>query len=279
VDKFTNDSAMMIAYERHLESCRDDALFQDPFAKMLSGSKGETLSAGFGAACAMFELPEWPEFHKMWTAVRTKFIDDQVSQLAASGEFKQLVNCGAGLDTRAYRLECYNAFSTGAFEVDMEVINAKKQDIFTQCLGSPVSHCSVVNVTLDFLNEETTLAATLPTPFNATAPTVFVAEGLIMYLGAVGKLKLLKDVSAAAAPGSVFILQFLDGSESSKKDDPLTMAAALSAKEATSTLAPLGWGKFEVTKFGEEKLNFGRFPLDKFQPTASFSFLVCRKLQ
>ena len=32
VDNFTNDSAMMIAYERFLESQREDALINDPFA-------------------------------------------------------------------------------------------------------------------------------------------------------------------------------------------------------------------------------------------------------
>jgi hypothetical protein len=32
VENFTNDSSMMIAYERSLESQRPDALFQDPYA-------------------------------------------------------------------------------------------------------------------------------------------------------------------------------------------------------------------------------------------------------
>jgi O-methyltransferase involved in polyketide biosynthesis len=44
VDSFTNDSAMMIAYERSLESQRSNALFTDPFAAALAGSKGESLS-------------------------------------------------------------------------------------------------------------------------------------------------------------------------------------------------------------------------------------------
>ena len=99
VDNFTNDSAMMIAYERALESKRDDALFRDPLAGALAGSKGVALSAGFGNYCATFELPGWPEFHTMWTAVRTRFIDNRVSRWALGGEHRQLVNCGAGMDT------------------------------------------------------------------------------------------------------------------------------------------------------------------------------------
>ena len=65
VDNFTNDSAMMIAWERHLETKRGaEALFSDPFAEALAGVKGEALSEGFGGMCKIFELEGWPEFHK-----------------------------------------------------------------------------------------------------------------------------------------------------------------------------------------------------------------------
>ena len=113
-DNFVNDSALMIAFERSLETARPDALFQDPFALAMAGKKGEGLSSTFGTYAAGFGFPEWPEFHKMWTAVRTKFIDDRLKAHAASGEFTQLVNLGAGVDTRAYRLDCFSAFTAGA---------------------------------------------------------------------------------------------------------------------------------------------------------------------
>ena len=47
---FTNDSAMMIAYERGLETDKgpENSLFQDPFAKFLQGPKGRQLSKDFG---------------------------------------------------------------------------------------------------------------------------------------------------------------------------------------------------------------------------------------
>ena len=63
-----------------------------------------------------------------------------------------------------------------------------------------------MNVSLDFLDEEKSLATELKAPFHVNKPTVFVSEGLIMYLGKVGKIKLLRDVSAVAGDGSVFIL-------------------------------------------------------------------------
>merc|ERR1712159_887497 len=257
----------MIAYERAIESSRPDALFNDPLASALAGSKGESLSAGFGGACAMFEFPGWSEFHKTWTAVRTKFIDDVVTNLASTGKFEQLVNCGAGMDTRAYRLECYKAFSKGSFEVDMEVINTNKEKVFKEILSAPRPHCNVINVSLDFLSETKTLATELQDPFDKAMPSVFISEGLVMYLGATGKFKLLRDVSAVAAPGSVFILQYLDASDSAKaREDPTLLDSALSAAEAKETLSGLGWGEFNVSRYGEEDLNFGRYPLDKFPP-------------
>ncbi len=49
VDNFTNDSAMMIAWERHLETKRGaEALFSDPLAEALAGVKGEVLSERVG---------------------------------------------------------------------------------------------------------------------------------------------------------------------------------------------------------------------------------------
>lgn len=66
LSSFTNDSAMMIAYERGLETKRDDALFRDPFAIALAGEKGEELSVAFGRNCHYFKYQGWPEFHRTW---------------------------------------------------------------------------------------------------------------------------------------------------------------------------------------------------------------------
>lgn len=279
VDNFTNDSAMMIAWERALETKRDDALFRDPLAEQLAGTKGEKLSADFGGMCTVFGLEGWPEFHKTWTAVRTRFIDDRIADCAATGTFSQLVNLGSGMDTRPYRLECFSGFS-GAFQVDMEVIQTGKAKIFAEILGAPAPHCPTRDIVLDLLDTSTSLKDELcAASFDAEKRTFFFAEGLVMYLGKEGKIKLLKDVSAAAAPGSVFVLQFMDASESeAAKSNPGALDAALSVEEIMQTLPGLGWEQLQFSRFGDERLSFGRFPADKFKPQASFSFLVCTKV-
>jgi len=267
-DKFVNDSARMIAYERFLETSREDALFQDPLASALAGGdKGEKLSETFGSYCDGFYFPGWPEFHKTWTVVRTKFIDDTIVRLAKAGAHKQLVNLGAGFDTRAYRLECFDAFTNGSFEVDMETNNIGKRTVFRDVLSQHASRCPVHLVDLDFLSTEKTLetelAAQSPS-FDATQPSIFLAEGLVQYLGD-GKAKLFADVSRVAAPGSVFILQYLDGSGTPHEAMGISPDQVREMNE--------GWDNFEFHKFGEETLNFGRYR-EGFEPNALFSFGV-----
>lgn len=182
-ENFTNDSAMMIAWERHLETERPEALFQDPLAKALAGTKGQSLSDSFGEKmCTMFELEGWPEFHKTWTVVRTRFIDDHVAQSARTGSFQQLVNLGAGMDTRAYRLDCYKVFTNGVFGVDMEVVNNGRKEIFNKFLNNPTPHCPLEDINLNFLDEDKTLATELgkqESRFDVGKPSIFVAEGQV----------------------------------------------------------------------------------------------------
>jgi len=237
---------------------------------------GQALSDAFPTyTMGPFEFEGWPEFHKQWVAVRTRFLDDRIAESAASGTFKQIVNLGSGMDTRVHRLDCYKVFTNGSIEVDMAVINDNKRKVFADFLGDPKAHCEKRLVDLDFLEEEKTLATELckdGSCFDAAAPTLFVSEGLIMYLGATGKIKLLKDVSAVAAPGSVFVLQFMDGSESGAAS-----AAVLTKEEAIRELTSHGWENLEFSHFGDDKLNFGRFPTDRFKPKTAFSFCVCTK--
>jgi len=216
-----------------------------------------------------FQFEGWPEFHKMWTAVRTKFIDDQLARVTA--EVPQLVNLGAGLDTRAFRLDCFLGLEA-VFEVDMEVINVSKTKILEKLGVTPI--CEKVEiVSLDFLDAGKSLKTELQAKgFNAQKPTVFVAEGLIQYLGD-GRTKFLTDVSDVACKGSVFILQYLDSTNLGA-----TFAASGISEMQLRDHLGTSWD-FEFYKFGEDALNFGRYDLDKFSPNPMFSFMVAKRRQ
>ena len=286
IGNFTNDSAMMIAYERALETSKGSgiALFQDPLAKLLQGSKGETLSKNFEEYAAAFGFTGWPEFHKTWTAVRTKFIDDRIEEYIDKGGEKmtQLVNLGAGFDTRAYRLECYKKF-TNVFDVDMKVINDAKEKVFDLIMKNyqmKKHYCEKIeNISLDFLDQEKNLTSELSNAeFSKNQPTIFVGEGLIMYLGS-GKTRFLKDVSNTAAPGSVLILNFMAylNEEEGREKDPTFM----STKDLVKLLVAEGWdnNSIKINQFGDSVLNYGRYPNNKFEESPYFSFLVCKMLK
>lgn len=96
------------------------------------------------------------------------------------------MNLGAGMDTRAFRLENYQAFTNGVFDIDMKEVNEPKAKLFMEFLGAPTAHCRVTTIDLDFLDTEKTLTTELITdksPFLPSQPSLFVSEGLIMYLG------------------------------------------------------------------------------------------------
>lgn len=87
------DTALLIAAYRARESERPDALFRDPFARALAGDKGQALADAHPQAY----VTNW------MTAIRTVIIDDLILARIAQG-FDTVINLGAGLDTRPYRL-------------------------------------------------------------------------------------------------------------------------------------------------------------------------------
>jgi methyltransferase (TIGR00027 family) len=258
-DNFTNDSAMMIAYERALETESDTPLFCDPFARRLAGSKGAALSETFGAQAAVhFGFTAWPEFHKTWTVVRTRFIDDAIDGLVGPNCGLQFVNLGAGFDTRAFRLECLQ-HAVASFEVDMEVINSAKAQVF-KSFGA--TKCPQHLVSADLLNRDSLGTELAASGFEKDKPTIFLAEGLIMYLPTKEE-ELLGVISSLASPGSALILNFMSMP---------TMDEAF----LRTVLEREGWTKLRFNEFGDDVLDYGRFNR-AFPSSKSFSFVTCRK--
>ncbi len=87
------DTALWIAAYRARESQRPDALFRDPLAARLAGEKGAAIAARMTGA---------KQFSWM-TAVRTAVIDRMLLDAIGRGA-RAVLNLGAGLDARPYRL-------------------------------------------------------------------------------------------------------------------------------------------------------------------------------
>jgi methyltransferase (TIGR00027 family) len=99
-----SDTAFMVAVYRAQEGERKDALFSDPLSGKLAGERGRKIVAGMSGG--LWRGPEAAmRAHVMaWImAMRTCIIDDFIAAAVEQGA-DLILNLGAGLDTRPYRL-------------------------------------------------------------------------------------------------------------------------------------------------------------------------------
>jgi methyltransferase (TIGR00027 family) len=90
-----SDTAFMAAAYRAMETDRPNSMFHDPLAAKLAGEQGRRIISS---------LPK-QAFIGGWTVViRTRIIDDFIRAAIADG-VDTILNLGAGLDTRPYRME------------------------------------------------------------------------------------------------------------------------------------------------------------------------------
>lgn len=88
------DTAFWVATYRARETERPDALFRDPLAAKLAGDRGSRIDKRMNDA----RYVSWS------VIIRTRIIDSFIEKLLSEG-VDMVVNIGAGLDTRPYRME------------------------------------------------------------------------------------------------------------------------------------------------------------------------------
>src|SRR5947209_7546262 len=89
-----SDTARWAAVYRAFETDRPDALFRDPFARRLAGSRGEQIAAS---------MPFSGKNTWSWV-MRTWLFDHFITQQIAGGA-DMVINLAAGLDARPYRMD------------------------------------------------------------------------------------------------------------------------------------------------------------------------------
>jgi methyltransferase (TIGR00027 family) len=185
-------TALGVASVRALESRREDRLFDDPLASaFLEG-------AGWGVPDpATIEPNTRNRLGAMaaWVVGRTVFLDELLLDAAAGG-VRQVVLLGAGLDARAFRLPWPDGVRV--FELDSAEMLEFKARVLAEQGAQPRAERIAIAIDL----REDWAAALRAAGFDATAPAVWVMEGLLVYLGDEGVDRLMRDVTALSAPGS-----------------------------------------------------------------------------
>lgn len=185
-----SDTAFWVAHYRALESMRADALFQDPLAAVLAGDRGQKIARAM-------PLP----FMTAWViAIRTRIIDEFVSFAVADG-VDTVINLGAGLDTRPYRMELPKSLLW--VEADYpHVIEFKESR-----LGNETPRCNLERVALNL--EDRPKRQEFLANVDARAKKILIlTEGLIPYLS-VEEVGYLADDLRSLKRASYWIVDYV----------------------------------------------------------------------
>lgn len=194
-------TALGVAAVRAQESLRSDRLFDDPLAARFLAAAGRQAPPADVGEAERAVPPQWRMLMRS-IPIRTRFLDECVRAALVAG-VRQLVLLGAGLDTRAFRLDWPP--SCRVFEVDLPEMVGFKQRVLTDAGALPGCERIVVpaDLTADWSGPLT--AAGL----NTSAPSAWIAEGVLMYLSTEHNEQVLSRVGELSAPGSRLALTTL----------------------------------------------------------------------
>ncbi len=184
--------------------------FHDPIARHLLSDKGKKtlakLERGWRAPTRSSRV-EGARVMADLMALRTSAIDAAVAHAFEHGA-TQLAVLGAGYDSRAWRMP--ELAGMRVFEVDHPATQKDKRAHAAE-LPSPIG--TVTFVPIDFEREK--LGAVLERAgHDASAPTCWIWEGVVMYLTRDAMRATLSSVAARSAPGSTLIVNYHTGRRS-----------------------------------------------------------------
>jgi methyltransferase (TIGR00027 family) len=192
-------TALGVAAARAVESARPDALIRDDFAYLLVAAAGpKWAQMASSDPDWLAEDEDFRRLHEMsrdYQAVRTHYFDEYF-QAAMRAGIRQVVILAAGLDSRAYRLDW--PAGTTVFEIDQPKVLDYKTATLDAHGAEPRARRAPVGVDL----RDDWPAALITAGFDATAPTAWLAEGLLPYLPADAQDRLFELVTAHSAAGS-----------------------------------------------------------------------------
>jgi len=136
--------------------------------------------------------------------VRTRYIDDYLKECIGNG-IRQLVILGAGYDSRAYRIEGLRG-KVKVYEIDHPATQEAKTKRLKRLLGSLPGH--VVYVPVDFSKDKLD-GRLLESGYDRNSKTLFIWEGVTMYLSAEAVDDTLAFVVNNSGEGSSIIFNYI----------------------------------------------------------------------
>jgi methyltransferase (TIGR00027 family) len=245
------DTALWVATFRGKEDERPDAAFHDPLALMLAGERGRAIARIIPRSASV-----------AWAmVVRTSAIDWLVSEAIRMG-VDTVLNLGAGLDTRPYRMSLPGHLRW--IEIDFPSIVELKDSM----LIAHTPSCNLERVGLDLLNRSS--RNDLFARFGGQSRnTLVIAEGVIPYFSNDAAAVLAKDLLAIQS----FHYWILDFDNAGKRGMPKAWEKHMKAApflfqvdDWFEFFSRCGWHPHQVITSDEESARINRpypynFPL------------------
>jgi methyltransferase (TIGR00027 family) len=171
------DTSFWVAHFRAKESERPDAMFRDPFATLLVGEHGKKIAESMSATSR----------HVEWAVIsRTVIIDRFIDELIKQG-VDTVINLGAGLDTRPYRMNLPAQLQW--IEVDYPRVIDHKNSL----LKAEQPRCNLARVALDLADRNKRKQWFLEVAAHARK-VLIITEGVIPYLSQPQVAELAEDL-------------------------------------------------------------------------------------
>lgn len=241
-----SDTALWVAVYREWETARPDALFKDPLAGRLAGERGKKIESQMSDS----RYVSWS------VVIRTWIIDRYIEELISKKSIDTVINLGAGLDTRPYRLPLSTELHW--IEVDFpKIIEFKNQS-----LANENPKCRLERIIQDLSNgaERKKLFSKL----NSESKKILViTEGVTPYLSNQDVASLAKDLREQ--PHFLYWITDYNSPElvkrliSARKKREMKNAPFLfNPPDWNSFFEQSGWRQREIHYIGEEAEKLGR---------------------
>lgn len=199
----------MVAAARAMATKDPRGLINDPFAEPLVRAVGidffaKMMDGELDLAAFQDLSPARTQALIDGMALRTKYFDDYFIQ-ATSGGVRQAVILASGLDARAYRLP----WPTGTlvYELDQPEVIEFKTTTLARLGAEPTAPRRTIPIDL----RSDWPAALKAAGLDETAPTAWLAEGLLIYLPPDAQDRLFDNITALSVPGSTVATEFVPG--------------------------------------------------------------------
>ncbi len=158
------DTARWVAVYRADESERTDAIFHDPFARMLAGTHGENIVQAMEHGRK-----------NSWSFVARTYLFDKLILNHIKNNFTLILNLASGLDARPFRLDLPKELCW--IDVDLPEMNTYINEKMT----AQKPRCNQERISIDLSNREERLVL-FDNINQRNKKTLILAEGLVGYL-------------------------------------------------------------------------------------------------